>query len=605
MKPKINLLMLLGCVAFAPIGFAQDAAPAMAGTNPAPIAPAAAAASAPTNQAETVAATNPAPAVAAPLFPEVSATVATNPAPAATEPVPTNAAPVAVEPPAPAPTPAAVPAAANGTNSNLIPLIQFVDVPLTAAIENLARQASLNYILDPKINFGQPGPDGRVVNAPSISIRWENLTAEQALTSILKTYDLQVVEDVNSKIARISPKDPAAAEPLITKVIQLKYASPSNIVAAVQSALTDKRSRVLADIRTSQLVVVGTEKEVIAASDLVDRLDTATKQVLIESKILETTVNPKSVKGIDWSGTLKQQNVTFGNGITTGNTTTTQPGTPVTITRTEPSGRVISCTTTPGQSQQTILDTVLGNGGISLNTLKGFNPTTAFLNADGVSAALSFLNNSADTKVISEPRSVTLDNQKSTIEVGLMYPIVNTSASTANTTGGSSIAYSNLTVNLEVTPRITANDFVELKVLQHILRLGPQFSSTVGGVANTVDSFFTRKLETDVLIPSGNTLVMGGLVSDENSSANTKVPILGDIPFLGLAFRKDTKERNRQNLIIFITPTIVQDADFQPTPSKYLQSTGKEAVNEEVPAWDSGKPLDWSKPFRKTTPVYQ
>ena len=108
--------------------------------------------------------------------------------------------------------------------------------------------------------------------------------------------------------------------------------------------------------------------------------------------------------------------------------------------------------------------------------------------------------------------------------------------------------------------RITANDFVELKVQQSILRLGPQFTSQVGGVGNTVDSFFTRRLETTVLIPSGNTLVMGGLVSDENTTANTKVPVLGDIPLLGLAFRKDTKERNRQNLIVFITPTIVQDA---------------------------------------------
>ena len=334
-------------------------------------------------------------------------------------------------------------------------------------------------------------------------------------------------------------------------------------------------------------------------NELVERLDTPTKQVLIEAKILETTVNPKSVKGIDWANTLKQQNVTFGNGKTSGTTTTTISDTPTTTTIETPGGRIITSTTPEGRNAQTTLQTLLGNGGLSLNTLKGFSPETAFLNADGVSIALSFLNNSADTKVISEPRTVTLDNQKATIEVGLMYPIVNTSAGTANTAGGSSISYSNLTVNLDVTPRITANDFVELKVQQSILRLGPQFTSTVGGVPNTVDSFFTRKLETTVLIPSGNTLVMGGLVSDENTTANTKVPVLGDIPVLGLAFRKDTKERNRQNLIVFITPTIVQDNDFQPTQSKFLQSTGKEVANEELSAWDSGKPYDWSKPFRK------
>ena len=591
MKPKINLLVFLGCIALAQIGFTQDPPPAAATnlapaqtepiaaatTNPTPTQAAPVAVAATTNQAEAAVPTNPAPT--ATTFAEVT----TNPAPAT--------------PPEPAAT--TVAPAASGTNSDIIPLIQFVDVPLTAAIENLARQASLNYILDPKINFGQPGADGRVVNAPSITIRWENLTAQQALNAILKTYDLQVVEDANSKITRIAPKDPAAAEPLVTKVIQLKYASPSNIVVSVQSALSDKRSKVLPDVRTSQLVVVATEKEMTLVNELVERLDTPTKQVLIESRILETTVNPKSVKGIDWASTLKQQNVTFGNGKTTGSTTTARPGTPITTTETLPGGRVITYTTSPGQDQQTVLNTILGNGGISLDTIKGFSPQTAFLNADGVSVALSFLNNSADTKVISEPRTVTLDNQKSTIEVGLMYPIVNVSAGTANTSGGSSISYSNLTVNLDVTPRITANNFVELKVQQTILRLGPAFTSTVGGVPNTVDSFFTRKLETDVLIPSGNTLVMGGLVSDENSSANTKVPLLGDIPFVGLAFRKDTKERNRQNLIVFITPTIVQDRDFQPAQSKFLQSDGKDLAEEGVSAWNSGKPFDWTNPSKK------
>src|SRR6185436_6273760 len=92
------------------------------------------------------------------------------------------------------------------------------------------------------------------------------------------------------------------------------------------------------------------------------------------------------------------------------------------------------------------------------STAGGFSPATAFLNADGVSAVISFLNVSGDTKVVSEPRLVTLDNQKASIDVGLMFPIVNTTAGTANTTGGSQISYSNLTVNLDVTPRIAANN---------------------------------------------------------------------------------------------------------------------------------------------------
>ncbi len=484
-------------------------------------------------------------------------------------------------------------AAPSGT---LIPLIQFQDVPLTTAIENLARQAGINYILDPKVGYGQPDERGVIKVQPSISLRWENLSAEQALTALLMNYDLQLLDDPKTRIARVTVKDPAAAEPLVTHVIQLKYAAPSNILTSVQTALSDKRSKVVPDVRTSQLVLLATEKEIEGVEQLVAQLDTPTKQVLIEAKILETTLNPKTAKGIDWSGTLERQNFSFGNGLTSSETRTTTPG--GTTTTTLPGGRTVTSTSKSSKTSETVslLDPLSGINGLSLNTASGFNPSTAFLNADGVSAALSFLNTSSDTKTISEPRVVTLDNQKATIDVGLLFPIVNVQAGTANTAGGSSISYSNLTVSLDVTPRITANDVVEMKVQQGILKLGPKFTSTVGDLANNVDSFYTRKMETTVLIPSGNTLVMGGLISDDLNNANKKVPILGDLPVIGLAFRHESKERNRQNLIIFITPSIVQDSDFQPTASAYLKSS---PVTEEDPdwtPWDSAKPLDWSKP---------
>ena len=534
----------------------------------------------------------------------------------------------------PAPSAAEAPGAATTSSAaqpgTVIPLIVMDDVPLIDAVRNLARQAGINYMLDPKIGFGQAGPDGKTTAQPSVSIRWENITAEQALTAMLNNYALQLVEDPKSKIARITTKDPAAPPPLSTKIIQLKYASPSNVVASVQSILSDKRSKILSDHRTSQLIVVATEAEIPDVEQLVERLDTKTKQVLIEARLLETIMNPSTKKGIDWSGTLEAQHVTYGNGKTLGKTTqdsssssgqnsgrsqtTTSPGTPVTTTITTPGGYSYT-TTTPSDSDSssivtgsknaggsagvsTVLDSILGNGGLSVDSAKGLNPATFFLNADGVSMVLSFLNKYADTKVISSPRTVTLDNETSSIEVGTQYPIVNTTAGTANTTGGSSISYSNLTVLLKVTPRISANNYVRLQVSPRVIRLGSKVTSVVGGLPNSVDSFNTREILTSVLIPSGNTLVMGGLIEDSIQTGNVKVPILGDIPFLGILFRQDSKQRTKSNMIVFLTPTIVEDEDFQPTKSTFLKTAVP--VNDTVEegdwsAWDSGKPKDWSK----------
>jgi hypothetical protein len=138
------------------------------------------------------------------------------------------------------------------------------DVPLTDAVRNLARQAGLNYMLDPKINFTQPGPDGRPQAQPMVSLRWENITAEQALGALLANHNLQLVEDPKNKIMRVTIKDPAAPDPLVPRVFQLKYASPTNILSSLTATLVDPRSKAVADIRTSQLVVLATEKELVS-----------------------------------------------------------------------------------------------------------------------------------------------------------------------------------------------------------------------------------------------------------------------------------------------------------------------------------------------------
>jgi general secretion pathway protein D len=212
---------------------------------------------------------------------------------------------------------------------------------------------------------------------------------------------------------------------------------------------------------------------------------------------------------------------------------------------------------------------------------------------------LSFINQDSSTKIISSPRTVTLDNETASIEVGTMFPIVNTTASTVQVAGGSQISYSNLTVRLEVTPRVSANNFIHLHVLPKVLRLGDLVTTVVGGVNNSVFQFEKREVNTSVLIPSGNTLVMGGLVADNVHKESTKVPVLGDMPFLGAAFRSSNKTRTKSNLLIFITPTIVEGDDFQPTTSDFLKTPAPPAdtVAPDWSPWDTTKPYDWSKPI--------
>jgi type II secretory pathway component GspD/PulD (secretin) len=488
--------------------------------------------------------------------------------------------------------------AADTNAAPTIPLIQFQDVPLTVAIENLARQANINYLLDPKIGYGQPDQNGQIKAEPTLSIRWENVTAEQALLALLNNYELQLVRDPKTGIGRVTMKDPLAPPPLETRVIQLKYASVSNMVNSVTAAFTDRRSHVMPDSRTSQMIVVATDIEQDAVDTLIKELDKPTRQVLIETKLVEVASTPATSKGINWSGTVADQNVSFGNGVSSASSTTTAPGTPTTTTF--PGGA--TSTSSPKYSTSTVINSLSSPsvlpGGFSWNTLSGLTPAIGFLNADGVQAVLSFLNSSYDAQTLSTPRVVTLDNEPALISVTRMFPVINITASTAGVSSGStSITYSNIGTTLVVTPRITANDDIWLKVIPDVSSFFATVSKVIDGNTYQADEFDMRHIETQVMIPDGNTLVMGGLVEDNPTASWTSVPVLGNIPYLGWAFKSETATMDKENLVIFITPTIVKDTDFQPATSDFLASKPmqmKEPMNPNS-FWD--KPGEqWSNP---------
>ncbi len=593
----------------------------------------------------------PAPATPAPATTEPAAPAATATAP--TAPADKTTAPEAPAPSTPAPPPLVLeapktpstngPAAKAGdTNApvdlgalaetsveadEVMPLVTFEDAPLLDVIKTLCRQAKINFQFDPKITSATT-PDGRPVVQPNVTLRLENVTARKVLQAVLSNYNFQLIPDPKTGIARITTRDPAAPEPLITKVIQLQYSNPTNMVTIIKSSLTaPTRSVVIPDVRTSQLVIMATEKEMEAVDSLLKRLDSPTRQVLIEAKLLETSQNPQSVKGIDWSGTLEAQRVSFGNGLTTGSSVSTSPGT---TTTTLPSGRTV--TSSGGTMESSVYTTSLGGSstgsgtsgssgssgssggnsgggvasvlsnpaGFTMNTASGMTPNVAFLNADGVSAVLSFLNKDTDTEVVATPRAVTLDNETANLEVTRAFPIFQITPGSANVAAGAQIQYTNVGTRLEVTPRISGTNDIALRVVPEVSNIDGKDQQTINGQVNVANIYAMRRIETHVVIPSGNTLVMGGLISDSSTKSHTKVPILGDLPGIGLAFRKDAKSRLKQNLLIFITPSIVKSADFQQLPtSNFLQSKGKDKADEKISAWDSGKPIDWKKPVKE------
>ena len=486
-------------------------------------------------------------------------------APAATPTAPTTVAQTDAAVPVVARENAPVPVAggAAGKTDEAVPLIVIDDVPLTDAIRNLARQSALNFQFDPRVTTS---------NQPNVSIRFENVSAQEALLAVLDNYSLVLVKDNKSKIARVTIKDPKAEDPLVAKIVQLKYGEPTNLVGIVKTTLSS-RSTVVADSRTSQLIINTTEKEVDAVTKLIATLDSPTKQVLIEAKLIETSKAPSSIKGIDWSGTLAAQQFAFGNN-----------------TQSSP--------VSAGASDNKPLATQWPK--MMIDTAKGFNPATAFLDADGVSAVLSFLNKDTDTEVVATPRAVTLDNQMATLSVTRAFPIFSVTPGSANSPAGATVTYTNLGAILYVTPRIAADNNVSLKVIPEVSNIDGVDRQILNDTENTANIYAIRRIETSVMIPSGSTLVMGGMVNDTRTKSYTKVPVLGDIPFLGLAFRKEGKTRNKQNLLIFVTPTIVDDGDYQANTGGrvFLQSRPTESPEPKETAWDSGKPHDWTQPSR-------
>ncbi len=494
-------------------------------------------------------------------------------------------------------------------DNEMILELKYDDMELVDLIKSLALQAEINVLFDPKLTAVTRAADGTPVAPAKVpAFRMTNVTARQALEAILANNSLQMVHDPKTNTYRVGPRDAIAKEPLVTKIIALKYTNPTNVVS-ILTAVLSTGAKVVPDPRTQTLIISATEREWDFLTEVLEQIDTPTMQVLIEARILETSRSPQSLKGVDWSGTLQNQQVGFGNGSISGVSTATRPGATTSTTTTLPGGRTITSSTTAPSTLTETLTTSIGGlvPGFNVSTRDGLNPAVGFLNADGLRATLSFLNTDTETEVISTPRSVMMDGQTSRLSVTRAFPIFQTTPGSVNIPSTTTITYTNLGTILEVTPRIAANSNISLKVVPEVSNIDSKDRQTINGQVNEANVYAIRRIETQVMIPSSHTLVMGGLITDNINKGYVKVPGLGDLPGLGWAFRKESKVRTKANLLIFVTPTLIEGGHFQAPSTDFLQGqttpTAADFLQQRPPAMqdkpdsfmDSAKPIEKSK----------
>ncbi len=511
-------------------GAAPDAAPAAAA--PAPIAPPPAApAAAATSPAALPAAGPVAPdGTPAPLDPNAAAPIAP----------PTSTASVTGAPGPAAP----VDAGAATANPGGARAREFQGDDVGQVLRLLARQAKISIVVSAQVTG-------------TISMRLEDVTAIQAIQVICENQNYDLTQ--KNGIYYIKTAAEKAAEPTEGDYFTFSYARATNIVPLLTSQLKSKASPPQIDERTNTVFYQEAKSNLAAIHEFLERVDRPTRQVMIEARLVEVTANPQQSYGINWGGVTGSAGApkTFkyaGSGLGTDTVTTSTNPTTGQVTQTAQLGTLPTVNTTSGSLVGTDF---LRTGNLSqfFNTLGG---QFAILSVPQLSATLRFLNEDQDTEFLANPRIVTADNLEATIKITRNQPVpqlnFNEQTATAVFGGFTDKTYGN---TLIVKPSINKDNFVTLSVKPEISNHVADSVFNFAGATVTSPIIDTRTLEANVLIKSGCTLAIGGLLQDETSKGTTKVPLLGDIPILGYLFQEHLNSRTKRNLLIFVTPTII------------------------------------------------
>ncbi|MBI2891076.1 MAG: type IV pilus secretin PilQ [Nitrospirae bacterium] len=439
--------------------------------------------------------------------------------------------------------------------------LDFKEIDIDNVLRLLAEVTGINVVADEDVT-------GKV------TLRLADVPSDQALDVILQTKGLARVE-IGDRIFRIAPrgrvqeeqakeaeikKVAERAEPLVTKVIQVNYANAAEFEPIVKDSLLSERGKIKVEERSNSLIVKDVQRNVDEVAALVRRLDVQTPQVMIDAKVVEANKSFLRTLGSQ-IGTMLQ--IDQARGVNTGPIAAIQVG-----------GTGVTGATSPAFNNNFVVDfpateVAAGRGvgvGLSLGTIGNFAT---------VNYVLSALKESGQGRIVASPRVTALDNKKALILQGESIVVV------TQTAQGSSTTTIEAYLRLTVTPHITWDGSVLLNI--KLERNELDFSRVVGGIPTQLK----REAETELLVKNGETVVIGGVQTQILRRSKSGVPILSDIPIIGMLFRSSSRREQTDELIMFLTPRILNFKTIE-TVETIAQQTQEEAEQEARKTRESG-----------------
>lgn len=384
-----------------------------------------------------------------------------------------------------------------------------------------------------------------------LAMRLINVPWDQALDIILKTKSLGMQLQGNvmliAPLSEITTRQKEEGEnlkakdegaPLRSEIIQVNYAKATELAALLKAGsktLLSARGQVSVDDRTNTLLVLETRERLSEIRDLVTRLDVPVRQVLIESRIV--IANNDFSKALGARFGVSQAGINSKGDLVT--TSGSSEGTDTTV-QNQISGNPLTFGALADRFNVNL--PVAGSAGSLAVAVLSDN----FL----VDLELSALQAEGRGEVLSTPRVVTANSKQASIEQGVEIPYLE-----ASSAGAATVSFKKAVLSLQVTPQITPDDRIIMDLQVKNDSQG-QNVSTPGGSIPSID---TREVNTRAMVQNGETVVLGGVYQQTQSYSVTKVPLLGDIPLLGFLFRTNQTVNNKRELLIFVTPKILND----------------------------------------------